>query len=88
MSFRFPIGADELATRFGPHAFREGVPIQVPFILVSGLSGDRVLWTYRLPTTPGLHPVEESQRTDIKREEKPAEPKPGQSTKLGEVDLD
>ena len=88
VSFRFPIGEDDLVTRFGPHAFRAGVPITVPCILVSGIVGERTLWTYRLPTTPGLQPVAESQRTDLKREEKPAAPKPGQSTKLGEVDLD
>ncbi len=88
VSFRFPIGEEDLATRFGPHAFRPGVPITVPVILVSGLTGDHAVWTYKLPTAPGPHPVTEAQRTDLRR--RPDAPKPahGKGTKLGEVDLD
>ena len=93
VSFRFPIGEEDLATRFGPHAFRPGVPITVPVILVSGLNGDHAVWTYKLPTAPGPHPVTEAQRTDLKSRSGasgPSGPKPapGKSTKLGEVDLD
>lgn len=91
VSFRFPIGEDDLRGRFGPHAFRPGVPIQVVEILVSGLFGDRILWTYRLPAEPGLRPVTEAQRIDQKKAPAPA-PKPsaigGRPTRLGEVDLD
>lgn len=88
VSFRFPIGEEDLATRFGPHAFRPGVPITVPVILVSGMNGDHAVWTYKLPTTKGQHPVTEAQRTDLKRRPEPPKPEPGKSTKLGEVDLD
>lgn len=93
VSFRFPIGEDDLRRRFGNTAFRPGVPIRVVRILVSGISRDRVLWTYALPTEPGMHPVTEAQRTDL---DKPAEEKPrpaapsagGRPAKLGEIDLD
>lgn len=89
VSFRFPIGEEDLAKRFGPHAFRPGVPIQVFAVLVSGIiNTDHVLWTYKLPTKPGLLPIAESQRLDLKKKAPPPAPPPGQSTKLGEVDLD
>ena len=92
VSFRFPIGEDDLRRRFGNTAFRPGVPIRVVRILVSGISRDRVLWTYALPTEPGMHPVTDAQRTDLGKaaEEKPrpvATPT-GRPAKLGEIDLD
>lgn len=88
VSFRFPIGAEDLQSRFGPHAFRPGIPIQVAGLLVSGIHADRTLWTYRLPPTPGLRPITDAQRWDLRKKPEPPKPAPGASTRLGEVDLD
>ena len=90
VSFRFPIGEDDLRRRFGNTAFRPGVPIRVVRILVSGISRDRVLWTYALPTGPGMHPVTDAQRVDLRKApaETPRPPSPDRPAKLGEIDLD
>ena len=95
VSFRFPVGEDDLRRRFGNTSFRAGVPIKIPRILVSGIVRDRVLWTYALPTEPGLRPVTEAQRVDLRKAtETPPRPATAPSApadrpaKLGEIDLD
>ncbi len=94
VSFRFPIGEDDLRTRFGNNAFRQGVPIRVARILVTGIAKERALWTYALPTTPGLQPVTDAQRTDLAPAQPEPEPeKPSAGTgarrpRLGDIDLD
>ena len=95
VSFRFPIGEDDLRRRFGNTSFRAGVPIKVERILVSGIVRDHVLWTYALPTEAGMRPVTAAQRVDLpKATEAPSRPAAapsaptGRPAKLGEVDLD